>query len=211
MPYRHGTRPIDVELLSGGEKKVASVAFLLALNLAKGSPFFVLDKLDKAFHKDTCVKVGPALQELGKEMQIVAVCNDKHMRRRHRSRVFKENEAILPIAIEENVPRTTARLQLLSHSPNDKIHKGPHPDTDAQQSSTPNPAKKRKETGKRWTYEIIPSHNIYEETLCASRTRSGQTTNSAPTDQSGLQSSRLSAAQNSQSSSQNSSDTVGNK
>ncbi|EGT57039.1 hypothetical protein CAEBREN_22388 [Caenorhabditis brenneri] len=81
MPYRHGTRPIDVELLSGGEKKVASVAFLLALNLVKGSPFFVLDELDKAFHKDTCVKVGSALQELGKEMQIVAVCNDKHMRR----------------------------------------------------------------------------------------------------------------------------------
>ncbi|CAL2048770.1 unnamed protein product [Caenorhabditis brenneri] len=81
MPYRHGTTPIDVELLSGGEKKVASVAFLLALNLVKGSSFIVLDELDKAFHKDTCVKVGPALQELGKEMQIVAVCNDKHMRR----------------------------------------------------------------------------------------------------------------------------------
>ncbi|CAL2041806.1 unnamed protein product [Caenorhabditis brenneri] len=81
MPYRHGTRPIDVELLSGGEKKVASVAFFLALNLVKGSPFLVLDELDKAFHKDTCVKVGPALQKLGKEMQIVAVCNDKHMRR----------------------------------------------------------------------------------------------------------------------------------
>ncbi|CAL2041839.1 unnamed protein product [Caenorhabditis brenneri] len=34
MPYHHGKRPIDVELLSGGEKKVASVAFLLALNLS---------------------------------------------------------------------------------------------------------------------------------------------------------------------------------
>ncbi|CAL2051255.1 unnamed protein product [Caenorhabditis brenneri] len=62
----------------------------------------------------------------------------------------------------------------------------PDAGSSAQQSSSSNQAKRRKEDGKRWTYKEIPSHSIYDETLCSSRTRSGQApnVNSAPSQKS---------------------------
>ncbi|CAL2048766.1 unnamed protein product [Caenorhabditis brenneri] len=87
LPLHHGTVLIDIEELSTGEQKVASVAFLLAFNLVKKSPLVVFDEFDKAFYRDTSLKVGAALKDLASEMQIVVVCNDKFMRRSADSKI----------------------------------------------------------------------------------------------------------------------------
>jgi structural maintenance of chromosome 1 len=52
-----GKRFRDMEQLSGGEKTVAALALLFAINSYKPSPFFVLDEIDAALDNNNIAKV----------------------------------------------------------------------------------------------------------------------------------------------------------
>jgi len=55
MPPKKGFR--DMEQLSGGEKTVAALALLFAINSYKKSPFFVLDEIDAALDSNNVNQV----------------------------------------------------------------------------------------------------------------------------------------------------------
>ncbi len=76
---------VDIELegrkaslynLSGGQKTLVAIAFLLALKHYKPAPFYVFDEIDASLDKENSEKLANLLKELSKEAQIIAITHN---------------------------------------------------------------------------------------------------------------------------------------
>ncbi len=81
-PYLHGIKyhampPLkrfrEMELLSGGEKTIAALALLFAINSTHPSPFFVLDEVDAALDNTNVARMTEYITNNCKDLQFIVI------------------------------------------------------------------------------------------------------------------------------------------
>jgi chromosome segregation protein len=72
-----GKRLKDVDLLSGGEKALAAIAFIFALFLLRPTPFCFLDEVDAALDDANIGRFAAVLKELSKQSQFILISHNK--------------------------------------------------------------------------------------------------------------------------------------
>jgi chromosome segregation protein len=72
-----GKRLLGIDSLSGGEKTVTAIAFLLAIQRCKPNFFVLLDEIDAALDKDNTKKIMDAIREFAKEQQYILITHNE--------------------------------------------------------------------------------------------------------------------------------------
>ncbi len=72
-----GKRPNSIDLLSGGEKTLTSIAFLFAIYLVKPSPFCILDEVDAPLDDANIDKFLNMIRDFSKNIQFLIVTHNK--------------------------------------------------------------------------------------------------------------------------------------
>jgi chromosome segregation protein len=72
-----GKRLKDVDLLSGGEKTLAAIAFIFALFLLRPTPFCLLDEVDSALDDANIGRFATVLKELSDRSQFILITHNK--------------------------------------------------------------------------------------------------------------------------------------
>ncbi len=72
-----GKRMLGIDSLSGGEKTITAIAFLLAIQRCKPSCFVLLDEIDAVLDKDNTKKVVDVVQYFSKEQQYVIITHNE--------------------------------------------------------------------------------------------------------------------------------------
>ena len=67
----------DLEMLSGGERSLTSIALLFALSQVNPPPFLVLDETDAALDESNSQKYGDMIENLAKQTQLVVVTHNR--------------------------------------------------------------------------------------------------------------------------------------
>lgn len=73
-----GKKIQNVELLSGGEKALASICLILGIFLIKPSPFCLLDEVDAPLDDANITRFNELLGELAKESQLLLITHNRH-------------------------------------------------------------------------------------------------------------------------------------
>lgn len=63
----------EMEMLSGGEKTIAALALLFAINSTRPSPFFILDEVDAALDNTNVQKMATYIREHCKDTQFIVI------------------------------------------------------------------------------------------------------------------------------------------
>lgn len=66
-----------LEMLSGGEKALTSIALLFAMTQVKPPPFLILDETDAALDEANSRKYGDMLESLAKETQLIVITHNR--------------------------------------------------------------------------------------------------------------------------------------
>ena len=72
-----GKRMLGIDSLSGGEKTITAIAFLLAIQRCKPSFFVLLDEIDATLDKDNTRKVIEVIREFSKEQQYIVITHNE--------------------------------------------------------------------------------------------------------------------------------------
>jgi chromosome segregation protein len=72
-----GKRYLRLSLLSGGERSLAAVAFLVALFKARPSPFYILDEVEAALDDANLGRLLELYEELRQNSQLIIVTHQK--------------------------------------------------------------------------------------------------------------------------------------
>jgi chromosome segregation protein len=72
-----GKKPHSIELLSGGEKTLTSIAFLFAIYLVKPSPFCILDEVDAPLDDANIDKFINMIRDFSENTQFLIVTHNK--------------------------------------------------------------------------------------------------------------------------------------
>jgi len=88
-----GKRIKHIGLLSGGEKALASMAFVFSLYLTKASPFCILDEIDAPLDQANIEKLNKLLELLSKKTQIILIT--------HNQSVMEIADVIYGVTMEE--------------------------------------------------------------------------------------------------------------
>ena len=72
----------SLDMLSGGERALTSVALLFAMSTANPPPFLVLDETDAALDEANSQRYGDMLAELSKKTQLVVITHNRETMRR---------------------------------------------------------------------------------------------------------------------------------
>jgi chromosome segregation protein len=67
----------DLDMLSGGERSLTSIALLFALSQVNPPPFLVLDETDAALDEANSQKYGDMIENLSKQTQLVVVTHNR--------------------------------------------------------------------------------------------------------------------------------------
>ncbi len=67
----------DLEMLSGGERSLTSIALLFALSQVNPPPFLVLDETDAALDEANSQKYGDMIENLAKQTQLMVVTHNR--------------------------------------------------------------------------------------------------------------------------------------
>ena len=74
MPQK---RVKDLNLLSGGERSLISIALLFAIVAASRPPFLVLDEIDAALDEINAVRFAKVLKDLAQKTQFVLISHNR--------------------------------------------------------------------------------------------------------------------------------------
>jgi chromosome segregation protein len=72
-----GKRLKDIDLLSGGEKTLAAIAFIFSLFLLRPTPFCLLDEVDSALDDANIGRFATVLKELSEQSQFILITHNK--------------------------------------------------------------------------------------------------------------------------------------
>lgn len=72
-----GKKVKRLSLLSGGERSLTAVAFLIALFKARPSPFYVLDEVEAALDDVNLVRLIDIIDELRSSSQLIVITHQK--------------------------------------------------------------------------------------------------------------------------------------
>jgi chromosome segregation protein len=74
-----GKKVLDLDAMSGGEKTMASLAFVFSIVNHYASPFYVLDEIDAALDKANTKKVASLVRKYCKEVQFIVISHNDIM------------------------------------------------------------------------------------------------------------------------------------
>lgn len=86
-----GKKVLSLEALSGGEKVITALSFLLALQRYKPAPFYVLDEVDAALDQNNSIRFVELLQETAKNAQLLIIS--------HNSAIVKRADRIYGVSM----------------------------------------------------------------------------------------------------------------
>ncbi len=66
-------KPVSIDSLSGGEKSLSAIAFILAAQRLRPSPLYIFDEADSMLDGVNCKRYAKALKELSKEAQVIVI------------------------------------------------------------------------------------------------------------------------------------------
>ncbi len=66
-------KPVSIDSLSGGEKSLSAIAFILAAQKLRPSPLYIFDEADSMLDGVNCKRYAKALKELSKEAQVIVI------------------------------------------------------------------------------------------------------------------------------------------
>jgi len=72
-----GKRLLGIDSLSGGEKTMTAIAFLLAIQRCKPSCFVLLDEIDAALDNENTKKIIDVVKEFSKEQQFIIITHNE--------------------------------------------------------------------------------------------------------------------------------------
>jgi chromosome segregation protein len=99
-----GKKVVRMELLSGGEKALISLSFLLSLMETKPSPFSLMDEIDAPLDDANLVSLLDIMQEISKQTQVVLIT--------HNRITMESSKTIYGITMEENGVSKTIAIKL---------------------------------------------------------------------------------------------------
>lgn len=76
-----------LDALSGGEKALVAIAFVLALSAGRPAPFYLLDEVDAALDKANSERLSRLLREFAKSAQVIVVSHNEELVR-HADRIY---------------------------------------------------------------------------------------------------------------------------
>jgi chromosome segregation protein len=99
-----GKKVVRMELLSGGEKALISLSFLLSLMETKPSPFTLMDEIDAPLDDANLVSLLDIMQEISKQTQVVLIT--------HNRITMESSKTIYGITMEEDGISKTIAIKL---------------------------------------------------------------------------------------------------
>ncbi|HAR96900.1 MAG TPA: hypothetical protein DCR97_13220 [Deltaproteobacteria bacterium] len=99
-----GKKVVRMELLSGGEKALISLSFLLSLMETKPSPFTLMDEIDAPLDDANLVSLLKIMQEISKQTQVVLIT--------HNRITMESSNTIYGITMEEEGISKTIAIKL---------------------------------------------------------------------------------------------------
>lgn len=88
-----GKKLTNLNLLSGGEKALATLALLFAVYMVKPSPFCLLDEVDAPLDEANTERFNRLLKEIGREAQIILIT--------HNHKVMEAADVLYGVTMEE--------------------------------------------------------------------------------------------------------------
>ena len=82
-----GKEPRLLDALSGGEKTLVAIAFVLALAAGRPAPFYLLDEVDAALDRANSERLARLLKEFAREAQVIVISHNEELIR-HADRVY---------------------------------------------------------------------------------------------------------------------------
>jgi chromosome segregation protein len=82
-----GKEPKLLDALSGGEKTLVAIAFVLALSEGRPAPFYLFDEVDAALDKPNSERLAGLLREIAREAQVIVISHNEEVIR-HADRVY---------------------------------------------------------------------------------------------------------------------------
>jgi len=71
-----GKKVLDLDIMSGGEKTMTSLAFLFAIMQHFASPFYILDEVDAALDKSNTQKISNLVKKYSKKLQFIVISHN---------------------------------------------------------------------------------------------------------------------------------------
>ncbi len=95
-----GTKSLDVKSLSGGEKTLAALSFIFAIQEYAPSPFYIMDEVDAALDKRNSETLSKLVQQYSKKAQYIVIS--------HNDAMIGEADAIYGVSMQDGVSKVVS-------------------------------------------------------------------------------------------------------
>jgi chromosome segregation protein len=92
-----GKKILNLDVMSGGEKTLTSLAFLFAIMQHSASPFYILDEVDAALDKTNTNKIANLLKNYSKTVQFIVIT--------HNDITIGQADKVFGVSMEDGVSR----------------------------------------------------------------------------------------------------------
>jgi chromosome segregation protein len=92
-----GNKFLDIRSLSGGEKTLAALAFIFAIQEFKPASFYLLDEVDAALDKQNSEKLSKLINRYSKNAQYIVIS--------HNDAIISEAQQIYGVSMQEGVSK----------------------------------------------------------------------------------------------------------
>lgn len=98
--------PRLLDALSGGEKTLVAIAFVMALAAGRSAPFYLLDEVDAALDQANSGRLAKLLQEFAKEAQVIVIS--------HNEEVVRYADRVYGVTMRQGASQVVA-MELVRH------------------------------------------------------------------------------------------------
>lgn len=95
-----GTKTLDVKSLSGGEKTLAALSFIFAIQEYAPSPFYLMDEVDAALDKRNSETLSKLVQKYSQKAQYIVIS--------HNDAMIGEADAIYGVSMQDGVSKVVS-------------------------------------------------------------------------------------------------------
>ena len=95
-----GQRFMDIRSLSGGEKTMAALAFIFAIQEFNPAPFYLLDEVDAALDKHNSEKLSKLIWKYSKGEQYIVIS--------HNDNIITEAQQIYGVSMQEGISKVVS-------------------------------------------------------------------------------------------------------
>ena len=83
----------SIDAMSGGEKSLAALAFIFAIQSVEPAPFYIFDEADAALDKENSLKLAKMVREISRDSQFISIT--------HNDSIVKEADKIIGVALNQ--------------------------------------------------------------------------------------------------------------